>query len=427
MFLPSDFRMQRRDSPSLQQSTSTTVKSTPAVSSITANVPTPIMVGAAVGVCVVAVLGFVVYHRNRHNKRVRLLNEPNSARTKLDHPQHNSLHADTIAEMTAVGINLPLHPSPALLGTTSKVSSKPKIITMKSPFSSLSAADTLPAATDAGTPTVLRAVVIPRRTMSISMENGATLTRKRSLAPATGFTTSTRSPNSTLPRPMAASPAAPGMPLPLKRAGSPASSEASSMSSIESDDMEPETRFTVARPWMPQRHDELELFPGDQVIVYQIFEEGDGDSADAVRVLDGWCDGRVEGQEETGAFPFACLQACEFEVSGRDSLPEGVDSVTRGDSQQSLHEVRDADVAEEEEERPSVFSGQTGFSSLNRKRDSGQSARSGASGESTGSGMTVRSKDLAKNRFSAILKNIDNFIEEDLIAEQKPGSRPPHQ
>ncbi|KAJ3321502.1 hypothetical protein HDU76_014086 [Blyttiomyces sp. JEL0837] len=54
-------------------------------------------------------------------------------------------------------------------------------------------------------------------------------------------------------------------------------------------------RYEVSEPWMPMRFDELALTPGLFVIIYKVYE-------------DGWCDGRVEGTDEEGVFPMACLK-----------------------------------------------------------------------------------------------------------------------
>ncbi|KAJ3235728.1 hypothetical protein HDU81_000209 [Chytriomyces hyalinus] len=54
--------------------------------------------------------------------------------------------------------------------------------------------------------------------------------------------------------------------------------------------------YTVRRPWLPQKEDELLLRVGDVVHVVQVFS-------------DSWCEGFVEGVEEVaGIFPIDCLQ-----------------------------------------------------------------------------------------------------------------------
>ncbi|KAI8831291.1 hypothetical protein BJ741DRAFT_617201 [Chytriomyces cf. hyalinus JEL632] len=75
----------------------------------------------------------------------------------------------------------------------------------------------------------------------------------------------------------------------------PLSSLGSSLSSVRG--LFGEARvYTVRRPWLPQKEDELLLRVGDVVHVVQVFS-------------DSWCEGFVEGVEEVaGIFPMDCLQ-----------------------------------------------------------------------------------------------------------------------
>ncbi|KAJ3414742.1 hypothetical protein HDV05_006081 [Chytridiales sp. JEL 0842] len=86
---------------------------------------------------------------------------------------------------------------------------------------------------------------------------------------------------------------------------SAASSVSSSLSSVStvSSDGGAVARYEVLEPWLPQRFDEVALRPGDIVIVSKVYE-------------DGWCDGKVEGTDEEGVFPMACLKGRAWSFFG---------------------------------------------------------------------------------------------------------------
>ncbi|KAI9340478.1 hypothetical protein BDR26DRAFT_1007423 [Obelidium mucronatum] len=407
-------------------------------SSLLARIPTPAIIGAVAGFLAFVIVGLVMYRR-RESNRLSLTAERQKRNTiQRQQDQENSQH-DPIAEMTAVGIHLPnnrmnLEP---LFGTTTKKSNKPKIITVgggKSPFKKLSIAPT----DDNVLGSPIKAVVIPRRTLSISIENpGGGDARRRSnlmasaVAAAASASKSSRGKISSLPPPphAANSNGAPMTTTPAKTLNSilesmafngipeteePASmnpresmvSNASSISSIESDDMEMETKYEVVEHWMPQRFDELELIPGDVVIVYQIFE-------------DGWCDGKIEGTEDTGAFPFACLKGSSWSLGNIAADEPQLEDV--GESIQEL------DLQDEStngtihyEFRKSEAS--IGTDSYNTGSSSGRSSEydksttntSSQSGSQQGSNLSLamQKQEKAKSRFSGILKNIDQYVEE---------------
>ena len=61
----------------------------------------------------------------------------------------------------------------------------------------------------------------------------------------------------------------------------------------------------VVVAWLPHRFDELALSVGDKVVVHRVYE-------------DGWCDGKIYGSEEEGAFPLECLKCHAQQMEAED-------------------------------------------------------------------------------------------------------------
>ncbi|KAJ3028870.1 UNVERIFIED_CONTAM: hypothetical protein HDU68_000743 [Siphonaria sp. JEL0065] len=206
---------------------------------------------------------------------------------------------------------------------------------------------------------------------------------------------------------------------------------ASSISTIESDDMEMETKYEVVEHWMPQRFDELELIPGDTVIVYKVFE-------------DGWCDGKIEGTEDTGAFPFACLKADSWSLGNlhvtAEPLEEEQEEASNQQQQGETTSAEDLNVQDlsmldtmenneygnkrpsEVSDHSSFASGTTGTSTTSRRSseynksnattNSSGNSQNGGSQNSSSFSLPQQKHDKAKSRFSGILKNIDQYVVE---------------
>ncbi|KAJ3199560.1 hypothetical protein HDU82_000327 [Entophlyctis luteolus] len=190
--------------------------------------------------------------------------------------------SDKFEEMTAMGINLPT--AGKKLGLQKPALLQPN--TQQNTPNSLSPS---------------RAVVIPRRTSSIGVGNPLGNSDGRNRVSLVGRSNEKRS--SVQNKPKMTSMQRENLPLSAEAPEKSRSEQqvidsieslASSLS-IESDEMDAEDTYEVLEHWAPQRFDELELFPGEMVFVYHLYE-------------DGWCDGRVEGTEENGSFPFACLK-----------------------------------------------------------------------------------------------------------------------
>ncbi|KAJ3242438.1 hypothetical protein HDU81_003144 [Chytriomyces hyalinus] len=364
---------------------------------IPSNIPIPVMVGAAVGACVVAILGAIVYrNRVRSFHDIGLTGTTHTAKNPLSLARYMRRKQDNQStdQIAQIGINLNRQQNSSIVSNDDcpTPTNKPKLLSMMKqiPFNKKQSV------LDSGT---MKAVVIPRRKESISMDgpmnldnikrrpsNGGTLSKAahRKSSPLTPYETPSDTVNKVLE----------SMGNSLSKATDSASSSLSSVSTVESD-TEVEHRFEVIEPWMPQRYDELELLVGDIVIVYQMFE-------------DGWCDGKLEGSDETGAFPAACLQMDDWSVHAEPSIvpsPTDANEMEFGGSENSIPDV-DVDQA----------SRRSHYTSRNVNSVTGESMRdSSSSGTSTNAiaNVSVSSRsDPAKHRFSGLLRNIDKFIEE---------------
>ncbi|KAJ3246208.1 hypothetical protein HDU78_007658 [Chytriomyces hyalinus] len=367
-------------------------KSSLASSLLPSKIPIPVMVGAAVGACVVAILGALVY-RNRarsvRNKRLAEIasNAKSLSLSKTMHRKQDDQNTDPIAQI-GINLNRPRSSSVVSNDDCPTPTNKPKLLSMMKqlPFNKKQSV------LDSGT---MKPVVIPRRKESISMDGPMNLDMKR--LPSNGGTLSKSSHRKSSPLTPHDAPSdtvnkvLESMGTSLSKATDSASSSLSSVSTIESD-IEVEHRFEVIEPWMPQRYDELELLVGDTVVVYQMFE-------------DGWCDGKLEGSDETGAFPAACLQMDDWSVHAEPSLAQSPSDANEMDFGGSENSIPDVDV--EQAARHSHYSSRSGNSMI------GENTRnSSSSGSSTHAISNVSRSDPAKHRFSGLLRNIDKFIEE---------------
>ncbi|KAJ3245127.1 hypothetical protein HDU78_009854 [Chytriomyces hyalinus] len=364
---------------------------------IPSKIPVPIMVGAAVGACVVAIVGAMVY-RNR----VRSFYDKGLASTTAKDPlslaknmrrKQDNQSTDQIAQ---IGINLNRQQNSSIVSNDDcpTPTNKPKLLSMMKqlPFNKKQSV------LDSGP---MKAVVIPRRKESISTDgplnldnikrhpsNGGNLSKvaHRKSSPLTPHDTPSDTVNKVLE----------SMGNSLSKATDSASSSLSSVSTIESD-TEVEHRFEVIEPWMPQRYDELELLVGDTVIVYQMFE-------------DGWCDGKLEGSDESGAFPAACLQMDDWSVHAEPSIAPSPTDANEMDLGGSENSIPDVDI--EQASRHSHYSSRSG-TSVTREftRDSSSSGTS-TNAVADVSVTSFSRSDPAKHRFSGLLRNIDKFIEE---------------
>ncbi|ORY45641.1 hypothetical protein BCR33DRAFT_716283 [Rhizoclosmatium globosum] len=394
------------------------------------NVPLPAIVGAACGVALIVVAGFIAYQRRRSGQQQLAQLSPLDAPLSLPplkkqsspKQENASFHTDPIAEMTAVGIHLPTRmnsePLASTSPTTGRKSNKPKIIsstTPRSPFKKLSifsntSTDDLP----------LKAVIIPRRTMSISGENpggpdarrrshllsNAIAAAKESAAIASrggklpSFSSSSSSSTSATVNAVLAAHHNNTLPdLPETVPASIRDSVVSDASSLSIESITPdETRYEVVDPWIPQRFDEIELFPGDFVVVYQVFG-------------DGWCDGKVEGTEETGAFPLACLKGVDGEGVGAGWGVGGFVEEEEEEEEEGERRKEGRDVDVESLAGSGVRQSLVSQISTKSSVRSGSSSASDSAASSAATTLSVKTE--TKHRYSGLLRNIDKYVEEE--------------
>ncbi|KAJ3118510.1 hypothetical protein HK100_000590 [Physocladia obscura] len=422
----------------------TTASTSPNNSTATTNVPIPAIAGAIVGCTVFVAVGLLVLHSRQRKSRVvpDSIESPASIKDSCIRDQKYTTPVDTIAQMTATGIRLP-QTTVDNSGIT-QPPKKPRIISSlpfkPSPMANSSTVYSPPDESSDGDNMIShKPLIIPRRTMSISTENpfGGGDACKRSIFSASRSQNNRRkpsilSPACTAPALVTAETLSPTrsvnnivekfmrhhqqnqqgsnilnseVPPPLESLDSVNVSVESIASalSIDSDDIELEDKYEVQQPWVPQRFDELELFVGETVIVYQIFE-------------DGWCDGRVEDTEETGAFPFACLKAnlwpdnmFKNEVSQEPDSSEETSITSDLQRQRSIEEEHD------------TFGD---FTSLQRKSNASSSSthsnlsRISAQPYLTQDGSETAGTAKAK-RFSGMLKNIDQLVQQEQEYQQQ--------
>ncbi|KAJ3071988.1 hypothetical protein HDU98_004476 [Podochytrium sp. JEL0797] len=371
----------------------------PASTNVLGKVPLPAVIGAVSGCVVIALVisGLLVYKRSRRLANQKFLTDA----APQGIPTLPRKQTDAIAEMTQVGIHLNTSSrnEPIFENAAKRASSKPKFInTMAAVASPLKMSFSESGA--AGSP-VKPAVVVFQRKQSVSAESaGGADGRKRSIIVSSSARkasiysiTQARKASLALVSPLPSKKMNGIQSVPEDHSLPPGVAESlesiASSVSITSDDMEADTeleqKYEVTDPWVPQRFDELELIPGDTVIVYEIFG-------------DGWCDGRVEGQEETGAFPMACLKKRSWSIV-QEEPEEG-----------SMEDLPLAEVSK----RLSLVSEKIQTTSKRGSQQSTDAAQSNSSkrGSTQSQASISPSVVSARNRYSIILKNVDKYAEE---------------